>query len=266
MRARDYNTAMQVYIEYVVLNNLVINALVLVLALRFCRWKTNGLAVFFASAIGTVYAVFLPLADFLGIFAFKILLSAVMVAIVTGGCSVKKYFAVYAVFIALTFALGGITTGLQNVFGFDSDTNASLVPFFVGAGGLALVCGEKLLYKHIVLARRKNLYVSEIEIAANGKKIKCKAYFDSGNKLYYHNKPTVIVDKSLALEFYKREEFDNIQNDTYVGTVAGQKKVKVFPLEYLSVEGTQDKIYGVMAAVSNHIGGDYKVVLHCDLQ
>lgn len=257
---------MQVYIEYVVLKNLVINALVLVLALRFCRWKIDKIAVFFASAIGTVYAVFLPLADYLGIFAFKIVLSAVMVAIVTGKCTLKKYASVYAVFLTLTFALGGITTGMQNVFGFDTDTNASLVPFFVGIGGLVLVCAEKLLYKYIVLARRKHLYVSEIEIAANGKTVKCKAYFDSGNKLYYRNKPTVIVDKSVALEFYGKDGYENIQNDTYVGTVAGQKKVKVFPLEYLSVEGTQDKIYGVMAAVSNHIGGECKVVLHCDLQ
>lgn len=257
---------MQVYIEYVVANNLVINALVLVLTLRFCRWKIDKLAVFFSSAIGTVYAVFLPLADFLNVFVFKIALSAVMIAVVAGRCTIKKYCVLYAVFLGLTFALGGITQGLQNIFSFGVDTNASLVPFYVGAGGLALVCAEKLLYKYIVLARRKNLYVSQIEIAANGKTIKCKAYFDSGNKLYYKNKPAVIVDKSLALEFYGKDGYDNIQKDTYVGTVAGQKKVKVFPLEYLSVEGTQDKIYGVMAAVSTHLSGDYKVVLHCDLQ
>lgn len=256
---------MQAYIEYVVLNNLLINALVLVLALRFCRWKINRIAVFCAAAIGTVYAVFLPLCDILNVFVFKIILSALMCVIVTGKCGVKKYVAVYSCFLALTFALGGISTGAINLLGFGDKTNSTLLPFFVGAGGLMLVGAERLIYKYIVLSRRKNMYVSDVEIAANGKILKCRAYFDSGNRLYYHNKPTVIVDKSLALEFYGQDGLDKIQKDTYVGTVAGQKKVKVFPLEYLSVDGTEDKIYGVMAAVSNRLSGDYKVVLHCDL-
>lgn len=257
---------MQVYIEYVVLNNLLINALVLVLTLKFCRWKINKIAVFFVSAIGTVYAVFLPLCDLLNFFIFKIILSAVMVAATTGKCKPKKYLTIYAVFLSLTFALGGITEGLTSLFGKGLDTNASLLPFYVGAAGICLVCLQQLLFKYIVLARRKNMYVSDVEIAANGKTVKCKAYFDSGNRLYYHNKPTVIIDESVALQLYRPEQLSDIHSDTYVGTVAGQKKVKVFPLEYLCVKGTQDKIYGVMAAISDHLNGEYKVVLHCDLQ
>lgn len=257
---------MQVYIEYVVLNNLLINALVLTLSLKFSRWKTNKLAIFLSSAVGTVYAVFLPLCDYLNIFVFKILLALIMVAIVSGRCKVKKYVSIALIFFAITFALGGITTGIENIFSFDiGNVNASLVPFYVGLGGLSLLCLYKLLYKYITLAKRKKSYENEIVIAANGKIIKCKAYFDSGNKLYYHNKPTVIIDKSIALELYEPSEINNIQENTQVNTVSGEEKLKVFPLEYLELESTKDKIYGVMAAISDCIRGEYKVVLHCDL-
>ncbi len=257
---------MQVYIEYVVLNNLLINALVLTLALKFTRWKINKLAVFLSSAIGTVYAVLLPLYDWLNIFILKILLSMAMVGIIAGKCKIKKYIVLCVVFFALTFALGGITSGIENIFSVNSGkVSASLVPFYVGTGGIVLICLYKLLYKYITLAKRKNSFESEIIIAANGKKIKCKAYFDSGNKLYFHNKPTVIIDKSVALELYEPNELINIKDNTKVNTVSGEQKLKVFPLEYLEVENTKDKIYGVMAAISDCIKGEYKVVLHCDL-
>ncbi|MDE6362163.1 MAG: sigma-E processing peptidase SpoIIGA, partial [Clostridia bacterium] len=75
---------MQVYIEYVIANNMLINALILVLTLRFLRYKISKTAVFISSAIGTVFAVFLPIYGILNIFIFKLILSLVMLAIVMG--------------------------------------------------------------------------------------------------------------------------------------------------------------------------------------
>ena len=257
---------MQVYIEYVILNNLLINALVLVLTLRFMRYKINKLAIFISSALGTVYAVFLPLYDYLNIFIFKIVLSLVMMAIVLGKCGLKKYILGSAIFYGLTFALGGCVTGLASMFSYElDDLSNSLIPFYVALAGLTLVIAQKLIYKHIVLARRKSRYEDTVVISANGKEITCKAYYDSGNKLYYKNKPTIIIDESIALQLYGQNELNSLDDYTQIDTVIGKKNIKVFPLDYLKEEGKKDKIYGVMAGISEKIQGQYKVVLHCDL-
>ncbi|MDE5755636.1 MAG: sigma-E processing peptidase SpoIIGA [Clostridia bacterium] len=257
---------MQVYIEYVIANNLLINALILVLTMRFMRYKINKLAILLSSALGTVFAVFLPIYGILNIFVFKLILSLIMLAIVMGKCGFKRYLCACAIFYALTFALGGATMGLASLFSYElADLSSSLIPFFVAVAGLALVAGQKLIYKHIVLARRKSRYEDTVVLSANGREITCKAYYDSGNRLYYKNKPTIIVDESIALQFYGQNGLNALDNYTQIDTVIGKKNIKVFPLDYIKEEGKKDKVYGVMAGISERAQGQYKVVLHCDL-
>lgn len=257
---------MQVYIEYVILNNLFINALILVLTLRFMRYKVNKIALFISSAIGAAYAVLLPLNDILNMFIFKIILSLVMLAIAMGKCGIKKYLCGISIFYALTFAFGGCVIGLASMFSYElDDLSNSLIPFFVALSGLALSIAQRLIYKRIVLAKRKSKYEDTVVISANGKEVTCKAYYDSGNKLYYKNKPTIIVDESVAIQLYGQNGLNSLDDYTQIDTVIGKKNIKVFPLDYLKEEGKKDKIYGVMAGISEKIQGQYKVVLHCDL-
>ena len=257
---------MQVYIEYVIANNLLINALILVLTLRFLHYKISKSAVFTSSALGTVFAVFLPIYGILNIFIFKFALSLVMILIVLGKCSFKKYLRACAIFYALTFALGGATVGLASLFSYElKDVSSSLIPFYVAVAGFSMILGQKLINKYIVLARRKSRYEDTVILSANGKEITCKAYYDSGNRLYYKNKPTIIVDESIALQLYGQNGLNSLENYTQIDTVIGKKNIKVFPLDYLQEEGKKDKVYGVMAGVSEKIQGQYKVVLHCDL-
>lgn len=266
MRSRRYNLAMQVYIEYVIINNLLINALILTLTLRFLRGKVSRIAVFIASAIGTLYAVFLPLCDVLGLFVFKIILALIMVAITVGRCTFKRYISATAIFFALTFAMGGITQGSAALFDLNlSDTNSSLVPFFVGLAGLIVLFAQKLIYKHVVLARRRSRYEDNIVLCANGKEVLCKAYYDSGNKLYYRNKPTIIIDRSVALELCAQGGLNSLKDSAEIDTVTGKRNLSVLPLDYMRSQGKKERVYGVMAAVSDCIKGEYKVVLHCDL-
>ncbi|MDE6361586.1 MAG: sigma-E processing peptidase SpoIIGA, partial [Clostridia bacterium] len=221
---------------------------------------------FISSAIGTVYEVFMTIYGILNIFIFKLILSLVMLAIVMGKCGLKKYISACAIFYALTFTLGGATFGLASLFSYElADLSSSLIPFYVAVAGFALVLGQKLIYKCLILARRKARYEDTVILSANGKEISCKAYHDSGNRLYYKNKPTIIVDESVALQLYGQNGLDTLDSYTQIDTVIGKKNIKVFPLDYLKEEGKEDKVYGVMAGISEKIQGQYKVVLHCDL-
>jgi stage II sporulation protein GA (sporulation sigma-E factor processing peptidase) len=257
---------MQVYIEVVIINNLVINALILTLTLKFLRHKISKAWIFVSSAIGTLYAIFLPLADILNFFIFKIILAIIMVAITVGRCTFKRYLSACAIFFALTFAMGGITQGLASIFSIDLEkTNSTLIPFFVGLSGLIVLFAQKLIYKHIVLARRKSRYEEVVVISANGKEVECKAYYDSGNRLYYKNSPTIIIDRSVALQLFAQNEISDIGESAQIDTVTGKKKLPIITLDYLRTQYKKDKVYGVMAAISDCIRGEYKVVLHCDI-
>ena len=128
-----------------------------------------------------------------------------------------------------------------------------------------MVVAQKLIYKHVILAKRKSRYEDTVIISANGKEITCKAYYDSGNRLYYKNKPTIIIDESIAIQLYGQNGLKSLDSYAQIDTVIGKKNIKVFPLDYLKEESKTDKIYGVMAGTSEKIQGQYKVVLHCDL-
>lgn len=257
---------MQVYIEVVIINNLLINALILTLTLRFLRHKISKALIFISSAIGTIYAIFLPLADILNLFVFKIILAIIMVAIIMGRCTFKRYLSACAIFFSLTFAMGGITQGLASILSIDlKAVNSTLIPFFVGLAGLIVLFAQKLIYKHIILARRKSRYEDLVVISANGKEVSCKAYYDSGNRLYYKNSPTIIIDKSVALQLFEQNELNSVKDNTQIDTVTGKKKLQVVTLDYLRTQDKKDKVYGVMAAISDCIKGEYKVVLHCDI-
>ncbi|MCX4362883.1 MAG: sigma-E processing peptidase SpoIIGA [Clostridia bacterium] len=257
---------MQVYVEYVIINNLMINALVLILTLKFMRHKINKLAVFLASAIGAIYALFVPICDKLNLFALKVLLSLIMLAIILGRCKLKKYLCACAIFYGLTFAMGGIVMGIGNMLSYElKDVNSSLIPFYAALSGLSLIAAQKLIFKSVTLAKRKSKYENQVILSANGKSVECKAYYDSGNRLYYKNKPTIIIDESIALEFYGQIGLNDIKDYTQIDTVIGKKQIKVFPLDYILDKENGQEIYGVMAAISEKIKGEYKVVLHCDL-
>ena len=257
---------MQVYIEVVIINNLLINALILTLTLRFLRHKISKALIFISSAIGTIYAIFLPLADILNLFVFKIILAILMVAIIMGRCTFKRYLSACAIFFSLTFAMGGITQGLASILSIDlAKVNSTLIPFFVGLAGLIVLFAQKLIYKHVILARRKSRYEDFVIISANGKEVSCKAYYDSGNRLYYKNSPTIIIDKSVALQLFEQQELNLVKDNTQIDTVTGKKKLQVVTLDYLRTQDKKDKVYGVMAAISDCIKGEYKVVLHCDI-
>jgi hypothetical protein len=189
-----------------------------------------------------------------------------MVAITVGRCTFKRYLSACAIFFALTFAMGGITQGLASIFSIDLEkTNSTLIPFFVGLSGLIVLFAQKLIYKHIVLARRKSRYEEVVVISANGKEVECKAYYDSGNRLYYKNSPTIIIDRSVALQLFAQNEISDIGESAQIDTVTGKKKLPIITLDYLRTQYKKDKVYGVMAAISDCIRGEYKVVLHCDI-
>ena len=76
---------MEIYIEYVLIDNLVINALILLCTKKTLKLKTSWLRLGLSSLLGTVVAVMLPLINISSIFLIliKIGLGVLMVLILS---------------------------------------------------------------------------------------------------------------------------------------------------------------------------------------
>ncbi|MDE6613931.1 MAG: sigma-E processing peptidase SpoIIGA, partial [Clostridia bacterium] len=73
--------------------------------------------------------MFLTLSYIINFFVFKIILALIMVAIVMGRCTFKRFLSACAIFFGLTFAMGGITQGLASIFSIDlAKVNSTLIP------------------------------------------------------------------------------------------------------------------------------------------
>jgi len=108
-----------VYIEYLLLDNLIMNYLIIFIAARCLCNKIIIWRIALAAGIGAIYTIFyfMPEFCFLQMFIFKILLSFLMTLV---GISFKKgllpFIKAISVFYFTTFMFGGILLGLDYFF------------------------------------------------------------------------------------------------------------------------------------------------------
>lgn len=182
---------MIVYIEYAILDNMVIDSILLYLVaitMRFCvRWWR----IILASVVGTVCALVVPLlAVWIG-YIVKVVCVVAMCMV----CFGRDRIAVSVLLLVVyTFALGGVIVGLLALLGVDysiysvGNVYYSSVP--IGMYLLAVVlcivlCMLVVCYINNHRATASN--VVDIVLLVSGQHIACTGYIDSGNMLVVDN-------------------------------------------------------------------------------
>ena len=112
---------MKIYIEIAIIDNLIINFILLYLTGKIFKVFRGKLYVFFASLLGTVFALLFPLihAGNLILIFLKTLLGCVMVYIAFAPKTFKRLSFEFFVFFTLTFLLGGIIYAVFGMFKID---------------------------------------------------------------------------------------------------------------------------------------------------
>ena len=181
---------MQVYIEYAVLDHLIVDYFLLRQAAVLLRIPFKKRWLFLASVIGTAVAVALPVMDLPTVVSFivKILLGVLISFIAVRHANFLSYLKYFNVFLLLTFLLGGIIIGIMSLLGIPYDFEAyysnKLLPI-----GLNVLFGYLLYF---AIRRFIGRFVSSVliapdlydaEISINGISFKAVAFFDNGNRL-----------------------------------------------------------------------------------
>ncbi len=281
------NCLMEIYIEYVILDNLIINSIILVLTLKTLKHKLNKLNIFFSSSLGTVFAIFMPFItlDNIYLFLIKILVGLIMVLIIKKHTYFKKFIVTFFLFLTYTFSLGGLCFGLMYMFNFNTSVNGIIINNFEIPVSLFMLLISVYLYilfksiKIIQKDRLKQSYIFSVVITQSNKSYNLEGFLDSGNQLYYHGQPIIILSNKIFTRIFKDIPYDKVllnrltpedlkgANYITVKSVNNSKKILVFEIDELKIFSNNKlkKFSNTMVGLSlTNFNNEYDCLLHPD--
>lgn len=262
---------MAVYIEYVLLDNIIIDYLLLKYTFKLVRGKSGFWRLFLCACLGAAFAALMPLVPmplWLSV-PVKVLFSAGLVWAAGSYATKKSYLLSFAVFNLYTFLLGGSVTGIFNLLRLPLDREYS-----VGLVILAAYLLVKLMHKGVtVLYRRKNVYsyVSDCEITLNGQTVRAKGFLDTGNRLYDKetDMPVVICSRNVAFELTDNFRRKLGGHKLKIATAAGEDEITVFKIDSLKIyNGDKANIFdNVLLGVARTAFGEsgYDLIIHSEM-
>ena len=272
---------MKVYIEYAIIDNLVMDYLLLKAALKTARTDFKETRIILASILGTAFAVAFPLMNVNGVLGgvMKLLAGEVMVFAAMRSGGIEKYALSLAFFLAYTFAAGGCMIGACRLFGVDLSSGGGL-EMLSGAceisfgviilSGYLVVKLFYLLFSGAVKRRDGMPFERQAVLFDGGEAAKLSAFIDSGNRLYDRRtgKPVSVLSRAAADELMERGFFRmrgaHYENFT---TIEGGGKILVFQIDKLVIYCGEKRniIDNAMIGVSPAGGGKTDLILHAAL-
>jgi stage II sporulation protein GA (sporulation sigma-E factor processing peptidase) len=226
---------MTVYLEDVIIENILINSMLLYFVCKTVKRYPVFWRVIWASIIGTVFAVVLPLLNYPEAFSvlIKLAVGAVMVLAAGFGKSIIKFILFYTLFLVYTFSFGGAVYAFGNAY------------VLIAVGFMFIFLIQFLNLRHSI---SQSLRDCVIYYGSNKFKINC--LYDTGNRLIdpKSKAPVCIISLSFFLKMFPDVEIDKlimnklgdeIKDGHYINftTVAKAGKMFVFAPDKLEVAG-----------------------------
>ena len=233
---------MTIYVEYVIIDNMVINTLILLLTKIILHQKTSKTRIFLSALLGTVVAVFSPLLPAVICNIIKIPLGLCMTIVAFKSKNVKKLLISFAVFTLCTFVFGGACFGIMQVLGIEVIINNGIsYTYKFPVGAVLLVCFVTYVaIKNIVLylhqKKKQQEFYYDTTLCENNKKISVTAFLDTGNKL-------VVDEKSVSIINYKT--FNMLYPKISLADILLKKSLSLKNQKYIeiqSIDGNKNSI------------------------
>lgn len=244
---------MTVYVEYLILNNLIANYAVLRMTNNLTV-KSRKLRLWSSVVISVLAGTFSPLITLSGIMVsfIKIAISVVIVLVLTGRVRVKRFLITFLTFYGVSFGVGGAVTGLVNFLSFTGSTlqeEKLTLLVLVGALIFRYISGQALSYIRIKQERRE----ARVYLATKNGLLEATSFVDTGNSVTYRGEGVAFVNKKL------KEKILTIPTGEFVKVVSvgGQNlfEVRIAKVSY-------DKKVTKDLPVVFWEGGDFDVILY----
>lgn len=252
---------MTVYIEYVLINNFIIDYFILKVTFYCVRMPiTKGRLLFLSLFLSAISLVF-PLINTKPIILTFLKIAIGGLAVLVGTrCGVRAYFLTLLSFFFWTFVFGGVVYGLTEIFSIDrtSQTFTALVcvPVFI-----AYLLGQALV-KYFMVKNLQKHYIYKTEITVNKKTIVVNGFLDTGNGVYDGFTPCIVISLKTAESFFENgiPKLRKIQIDTVNGNA---KKLAIKNATVKIYSGDKMNIhYNITLCVVNRWFDGYDAILH----
>jgi len=213
---------MTIYLDIVLLENIVLNYIIIISTAIISRTKINILNIIISSFIGGIYAILNYVADInmLWSVVIKIVISICMMIIAFREYQLSKILKILMFFYLVSFTFGGIAFML--LFFINPQNIVMNENYFVGtypikvtilAGGIGFII-ITIISEIIKNKMNKRATIYELEIFYKGKMKKIKTMLDTGNLLKepISNADVVIVEKESLIGIISEEILNNITN------------------------------------------------------
>ena len=213
---------MTIYIDVVLIENLIMNYIILYATGIILRIKINHIRLIIGSLLGAVYSLIAyisPLRIYSNIIL-KIILSILIVYIAYNSKNIKKLGKDLLIFYLTSFVFGGAAFAL--IYIIRPQDILMKNGLFLGTYPLkTVILSTVIAFLIIIMAfkivkskiSKKDMFC-DIEIKINGKIIKTKAMIDTGNFLKepITNTPVIVVEHTLLYDAIPKEILDNLEN------------------------------------------------------
>ncbi|WP_243414685.1 sigma-E processing peptidase SpoIIGA [Sporosalibacterium faouarense] len=248
---------MYIYAEYLLIENIVINYIILYVTKRFTRTDTSRLRLILAATLGALYAfvVFFPSLRFLAKFIVKVAVSILIIIVAFSPSKLYKFIKLFATFYIVTFVFGGAVFAFFYFFNVDAFMGGGIfyirdLPTLVKLLIIGIFASSILLkftWGYIQNIISKERVFIPITINLNNKKAKIMALMDTGNSLKdpISDIPVIVVEfcaiKDLLpdnvqriFDQYKENNLEIISNVMSKSTE--EVKFRLIPFKSLGLE------------------------------
>lgn len=250
---------MTLYIEYVILDNFVVDYMLLGLIGACNKRKIKFIYKFFSCLIGTISAIFLPyiLKYKVLVIVYKILTAMLMILIIQNRGGIKKYLFNLSLLFLFTFVFAGAMLCVLNMvqvkytlsgvllYNFEFPISVFLLLFYIGFWLLRKVI------MHLSTQLKANNYTCEITLIDGGKEVKAVALFDSGNTICKDGNSVSIISMDMFFKLHAEYPinkflFKNLDTSTLrdacymdINSISYNCKCLSFKLDNLIINGIE---------------------------
>ena len=212
---------MTIYIDIVLIENLIMNYIILFTTAVVLKIKVNHIRLILASLLGAGYSIiaYMGIIQVYSSIILKIILSVLIIYIAFNPQNIKKMCKDLLLFYLVSFVFGGAAFALiyiikpQNILmknGLFLGTYTLKTVMLGAIVAFCIIIGAFAIIKNKI--SKKDMFC-EIEILINQKKIKTKAMIDTGNMLKepITNVPVIVVEHILLYSCMPKEILNNLK-------------------------------------------------------
>ena len=277
---------MTIYIECVLIDNLIIDSLILLTCQKISKNSTTKLKVFLSSLLGAVIALFSPLFPSFVNLLIKPFVAVLMVIVAFRPTKIKKILINTILLFFVTFLYGGAMIGIMEILNieFTLTNGVNYVNNFPIGLALLFCAITYIALKNIItycsVKQKNSQFLYTAMLTEGAKQISITAFLDTGNCIVKDGKPVTIINfKTFNMLFPTISITDillkknlPIKNQTYteINSLSNMnEKILLFEIDSLSINKreTKDALLGLSlinfnkktnsdAIISNMILGD----------